>query len=576
VDALDRIVGADDLFGVMTQDMRPQDLTLGRRLLTVEDQLSRHWTWGERARLANTRDSVGENALTSCFHFLSDGTPWTIDDNGRQRAVDEILIERRREDEVLASLQDLMTYLARQRDARTALLVLTDGWVLHPADRVLANVLHQDDANRGASMPYPGEPPISGGGARAPRPLRPGEASVSSGPGDGNASFASCLAEGTRIAQLDAPLRFHDIVAEASRLNVSFYPVALSQLAVFDSDLSRQPPDFLADQAQGLLAARAQNLKTMAEETGGVAVVGTNDLAGGLRHIADDLSAYYLLGYYSTNTKLDGRLRTIDVRMKQPGLTVHARRSYRASATPDDAAIAGAGSAASAVPVDEALGVLARLRPTSDVFLHGARRGSDLIVAVELSSGDAARSDWTERGEVSVQVTDANGQRVGEMTAAMEPRTRGAIVRVPVGTAAMGPWRLAARVTRGRDSVSDTGEVRPGSGRIVGDPLLFRGTSSPRAPLNPAADFQFRRTERVHVEWSILQPLDQRTARLLDRQGQPLPLPVALTEGDVDGQPVVAADLLLAPLADGDSVIELVAGSGGTSERALVPIRVAR
>src|SRR5262249_37633955 len=48
----------------------------------------------------------------------------------------------------------------------------------------------------------------------------------------------------------------------------------------------------------------------------------------GLRQIADDQSAYYVLGYYTTNTKFDGRIRKITVKLK--GQTIRARREYRA------------------------------------------------------------------------------------------------------------------------------------------------------------------------------------------------------------------------------------------------------
>ena len=44
--------------------------------------------------------------------------------------------------------------------------------------------------------------------------------------------------------------------------------------------------------------------------------MGTNNIGGSLKRIVDDLSSYYLLGYYSTNTKLDGKFRSISVRVK--------------------------------------------------------------------------------------------------------------------------------------------------------------------------------------------------------------------------------------------------------------------
>ena len=68
------------------------------------------------------------------------------------------------------------------------------------------------------------------------------------------------------------------------------------------------------------MTTRLDTLRTLAENTDGLAIVNTNDLGKGMRRIVDDVSAYYLLGYYSTNTRNDGRYRSIDVKMKPPGL----------------------------------------------------------------------------------------------------------------------------------------------------------------------------------------------------------------------------------------------------------------
>ena len=55
---------------------------------------------------------------------------------------------------------------------------------------------------------------------------------------------------------------------------------------------------------------------SLANETDGIAIVNTNDLSGGMKQIADDLAAYYVLGYYTTNTKFDGGVRNIKVRLQ--------------------------------------------------------------------------------------------------------------------------------------------------------------------------------------------------------------------------------------------------------------------
>ena len=69
----------------------------------------------------------------------------------------------------------------------------------------------------------------------------------------------------------------------------------------------------------------------------GVAIVNTNDLAGGMRRIANDIRAYYVLGYYTTNTKFDGGVRTIGydpagnvTKLTYPDTTAIARAPMRA------------------------------------------------------------------------------------------------------------------------------------------------------------------------------------------------------------------------------------------------------
>jgi len=39
-----------------------------------------------------------------------------------------------------------------------------------------------------------------------------------------------------------------------------------------------------------------------------------------LERMVQDAGAYYLMGYYSTNTRLDGRFRRLTVRVKRPNV----------------------------------------------------------------------------------------------------------------------------------------------------------------------------------------------------------------------------------------------------------------
>ncbi len=86
------------------------------------------------------------------------------------------------------------------------------------------------------------------------------------------------------------------------------------------------------------------------------------------------------------------------------------------------------------------------------------------------------------------------------------------------------------------------------------------------------SDLRFRRSEQLRLE--VPTPANAAlTARLLDRTGKSLAIPVAaIVRDDVDGSRWQVAQLALAPLAPADYVIEIVGGSSG--ERSLFGFRV--
>ena len=69
-------------------------------------------------------------------------------------------------------------------------------------------------------------------------------------------------------------------------------------------------------------------LRELAEQTGGLAAVNTNNVEPAFQRIADANSRYYLLGYYPPSHARDGRFHKIEVRVTRPGLRVEARRGY--------------------------------------------------------------------------------------------------------------------------------------------------------------------------------------------------------------------------------------------------------
>jgi VWFA-related protein len=66
----------------------------------------------------------------------------------------------------------------------------------------------------------------------------------------------------------------------------------------------------------------------LAEESGGFAVLNSNSLDAGFARVMRENSSYYLLGYYPTNTRADGKLRRNEIKISRAGLRVVHRASY--------------------------------------------------------------------------------------------------------------------------------------------------------------------------------------------------------------------------------------------------------
>src|ERR1043166_5040832 len=108
VEALNRLIGPEDVFAVMTAHMSPGDMPFARRTQTIEGELSKYWAWGQRDRLNSTDPE--EEQYKSCFPNVGDTT-----------GIAERMIERRRERQTLNALHDLVTYLRGVREERKAI-----------------------------------------------------------------------------------------------------------------------------------------------------------------------------------------------------------------------------------------------------------------------------------------------------------------------------------------------------------------------------------------------------------------------------------------------------------------------
>jgi VWFA-related protein len=76
------------------------------------------------------------------------------------------------------------------------------------------------------------------------------------------------------------------------------------------------------------LSLSTMDLTTIADHTGGLAFINSNDFKKGFSQIVDDNSRYYMIGYYSPRRTRDGGFVPVQVTSSKPGLVIRARKGY--------------------------------------------------------------------------------------------------------------------------------------------------------------------------------------------------------------------------------------------------------
>jgi VWFA-related protein len=536
VDFLERTVGPTDYFAAMNPDTPTAGLTFGQRTETIAHEVDLYYPIVATANVGNIPVSAHEEWLKACY-----GGRWA--DARKDEALMTELLSRWRMDLLMTSLTDLTAKLATIREERTNVLLFSDGWAIDGQDGGLLDSLWHI---------VPSTPTA---GVQSGRFRPNGAVQSAGGPPDAD----KCDGELSRLAGLNFADSFRALREAARRRNVAFFPVSPSGFEVFtDSASSFAQVDQMLD-----------SLRALALTTNGQAIVRANDFRGPMLALAETMSSYYLLGYYTTNTKIDGKFRTIDVGVRTPGIKVTARRGY--VATPDPVVTRTVDSAGPS-PEATALGMLERLDSQPSLYVAASTSGNDVVVVVEVSDVQAAAV--ASGADVRVALARAAGATPLTATGRISAGARSVLVRVPFGQS-LGPWEAKIEVGAPADGLSSSVTVAgPAVTALVSDPILYRAAPSPRSPLWPSAGHLLRRTDRLHLEWAMNRPLDSRVGRLLDRRGQPLAVGVTLTEPPNPDRPMLVGDVSLAPLAPGDYLVELVVARGSTTERHLVAIRI--
>ena len=147
------------------------------------------------------------------------------------------------------------------------------------------------------------------------------------------------FASGIQRNGLDNQAQLRSTVNAAIRANVSFYPIDARGLVAEAplGDATKGSPGGQAMYSGSSSRSRVSNfqnqqetLYTLAADTGGKALLDNNDLSMGIAQAQQDMSSYYIIGYYSSNTALDGKYRRVKISLPNTTLAFRiAKLDYR-------------------------------------------------------------------------------------------------------------------------------------------------------------------------------------------------------------------------------------------------------
>jgi VWFA-related protein len=239
--------------------------------------------------------------------------------------------------------------------------------------------------------------------------------------------------------------QLQNIIESANRSNISIYAVDANglrptstlnetreELQQTADDRMRQislgrdttdgPYTRAMERTEDLLALDPQGgLATLAQDTGGFLVRDTNDIGTAFRRIEEDTRFHYLLSYSPSNTALDGKFRTISVKVGRPNIEVFSRKGYRAMRNPGLAPGLGYEAPALALLDHGALPNAFPIRAGGLVF-PDKEAGATVPIIVKMSTEslefetDQARGTYSGQVAVVVRIRDQHGLVVQKMS----------------------------------------------------------------------------------------------------------------------------------------------------------------
>ena len=134
------------------------------------------------------------------------------------------------------------------------------------------------------------------------------------------------FASGLRLNGLDNQAQLHATINAALRANISFWPIDARGLVAEAplGDATQGSPGGVAMYSGSSALAFSGNFErsqdtlwALASDTNGKALLDYNDLASGIVRAQQAVTSYYVIGYYSPNSAMDGKFRRIRISLRE-------------------------------------------------------------------------------------------------------------------------------------------------------------------------------------------------------------------------------------------------------------------
>jgi len=460
-------------------------------------------------------------------------------------------VERIRNQVSLSALKSLIVHMGSLKEGRKTLILVSEGY---------SYMVPPQMRNANAQLPGLGNP-------NAHNPM--------AGTNDINEDRAAWS------LGMDMESDLREVYDTANKNNVAIYAVDPRGLATFEFDIN----EGIGLQSDSkYLNSTMDTLRQLSEQTDGRAIVNRNDLVAGMKQITRDASAYYLIGYNSSQAPSDGKFHEIKVRVKRPGVQVRARKGYWALNQQETARALAPPKAAAPKAVEVALAAVNRPGRASVVRTWiGTSRGENGKTRVTFvweplpkQLGEKPGSRETPAG-VNLTAVAPDGS----------PYFRGAVPSRITFDANPGKVQIRMSVTGAASQVldSETREITvpdlTSPQTTIGTPEVLRART-PREfqqlkvdPAGiPVAAREFSRTDRLIVRVAAYGPggtAPTLSVHLLNRAGS------AMSELPAAAAPIAGVqqvEVPLAALAPGEYVIEIKATGEGGEAKELVGFRV--